>query len=107
MSDMKMILHTDQGSIYSSKSFNETLPALNIIRLMSGAGTPTDNAAMESIDGWSEEELSDDFRLRESEDVESTVAKHVKLSNEERPTYALKYLTPKQSDEKDSPKTRV
>ena len=28
MHDMKMILHTDQGSVYSSKSFNETLPIL-------------------------------------------------------------------------------
>lgn len=107
MSGMKMILHTDQGSVYSSKSFNETLPALNIIRSMSRAGTPTDNAAMESINGWSKEELFNDFRLKESEDVVSTVEKYVKFFNEERPAYALKYLTPKQFDEKYNPKPGV
>ena len=29
--ELKMILHTDQGSVYSSKSFNELLSYYNII----------------------------------------------------------------------------
>ena len=33
--DLKMILHTDQGSVYSSKSFNELLPLYNITHSMS------------------------------------------------------------------------
>ena len=55
--DLKMILHTDQGSVYSSKEFNELLPAYNIIHSMSRAGTPTDNAEMESINGWIKAEI--------------------------------------------------
>jgi transposase InsO family protein len=45
----EMILRSDPGSVYSSKSFNELLPMYNITRSMSRAGTPTDNAAMEAI----------------------------------------------------------
>ena len=44
-----MILHSDQGAVYSSKSFNELLPTYDITRSMSRAGTPTDNGAMEAI----------------------------------------------------------
>ena len=50
-SPLKMILHTDQGTVYASKAFNELLPAYNIERSMSRAGTPTDNGAMEAING--------------------------------------------------------
>ena len=46
---MQMILHSDQGSVYASKDFNELLPMYNVVRSMSRAGTPTDNAAMEAI----------------------------------------------------------
>jgi len=50
--EYKMVLHSDQGSVYASKNFNELLPMYNIVRSMSRAGTPTDNAAMEAINGW-------------------------------------------------------
>ena len=36
-----VILHTDQGSIYSSKEYNNLLNELNIQRSMSRAGSPT------------------------------------------------------------------
>ena len=61
--DFKTILHSDQGSVYASKKFNELLPANNIVRSMSRAGTPTDNAAMESINGWIKAELFTDFHI--------------------------------------------
>jgi len=50
--EYEMILHSDQGSVYASKKFNELLPMYNITHSMSRAGTPTDNAAMEAINGW-------------------------------------------------------
>lgn len=49
--DQQLILHSDHGSVYASKSYNELLPMYNIARSMSRTGTPTDNAAMESING--------------------------------------------------------
>ena len=61
--DLNMILHTDQGSVYASKSFNEILPLYGIVHSMSRAGTPTDNAAMEAINGWMKAEMFIDMHL--------------------------------------------
>lgn len=93
--DIEMVLHTDQGSVYSSKEFNEVLPMFNIIRSMSRAGTPTDNAAMESINGWIKTEMKLDFHLI-GDDIEREIEEYIKFYNEERPAYSLNYLTPKQ-----------
>ena len=97
--DLEMILHTDQGSVYSSKSFNELLPSYHIIRSMSRAGTPTDNGAMESIIGWMKEELFNDFSITESDDPVEVIERYIRFFNEERPAYSLGYLTPKQYKE--------
>ncbi len=94
--DCKMVLHTDQGSVYASKAFNELLPMYNIQHSMSRAGTPTDNAAMESINGWIKTELSVDFHLEDKTDVSKSVARYVQFFNEERPAYSIGYLTPRQ-----------
>lgn len=94
--DLKTILHTDQGSVYSSKSYNELLPLYNITHSMSRAGTPTDNGAMESINGWLKEELFNDFKIKASNDPIKCIEVFIKFFNEERPSYSLNYLTPKQ-----------
>ena len=94
--DFKTILHSDQGSVYASKKFNELLPAHNIVRSMSRAGTPTDNAAMESINGWIKTELFTDFHITGEKSVADEIADYIKFFNEERPAYSLNYLTPKQ-----------
>ena len=94
--DCEMILHSDQGSVYSSKAFNELLPMYNIIRSMSRAGTPTDNAAMESINGWIKAELFMDFHIPGERSVEEETDDYIRFFNEERPAYSLNYLTPKQ-----------
>ena len=95
-----MILHSDQGSVYSSKSFNDLLPLYDITRSMSRAGTPTDNGAMEAINGWLKDELYSDFAINDAEDVPSAVEAYVRYFNEGRPAFALGYLTPKQFLEK-------
>ena len=94
--ELETILHTDQGSVYASKSFNELLPLYNIIHSMSRAGTPTDNAAMEAINGWIKAEVFNDFHLTGKEDIRDEVERYIKFFNEERPAYSLNYLTPKQ-----------
>ena len=91
-----MILHTDQGSVYASKSFNELLPLYNIIHSMSRAGTPTDNAAMESINGWIKAEMFSDLHITSNDTIEKDIANYIVFFNEERPAYSLSYLTPKQ-----------
>ena len=94
--DMEMVLHTDQGSVYSSKSFNELLPLYNIVHSMSRAGTPTDNAAMEAINGWIKAEMFKDLHITSNKNIDKEIADYIVFFNEERPAYSLNYLTPKQ-----------
>ena len=63
---------------------------------MSRAGTPTDNAAMEAINGWLKSELFTDFHVTSKESIEREIEEYIKFFNEERPAYALGYMTPKQ-----------
>ena len=93
--EYEMILHSDQGSVYASKNYNDLLGPLGILHSMSRAGTPTDNAAMESINGWIKSELFTDFHLQ-GENIKEEMATYIKFFNEERPAYSLGYLTPKQ-----------
>ncbi|MBF1683984.1 MAG: DDE-type integrase/transposase/recombinase, partial [Selenomonas sp.] len=102
--NQKLILHSDQGSVYASKSYNELLPMYNIVRSMSRAGTPTDNAAMEAINGWIKAELFTDFHITSPENVPAQVSDYIRFFNAERPAYALGYLTPKQYREQFAPK---
>lgn len=90
------ILHTDQGAVYTSKAYNELLPMYSITRSMSRAGTPTDNAAMEAINGWAKEEMFKDFHVTGKRPVKAEVDDYIIFFNEKRPAYALNYLTPKQ-----------
>ena len=89
-----LILHTDQGSVYSSKSFNELLPTYHITHSMSRAGTPTDNGAMEAINGWAKTEMFVDFHVGKCEDVPAFIESYIRFFNEERPACTLGYLTP-------------
>ena len=93
---LETVLHTDQGSVYASKSFNELLPLYNIVHSMSRAGTPTDNAAMEAINGWIKAEIFNDFHLTGTGNIRDEVERYIVFFNEERPAYSLNYLTPKQ-----------
>ena len=94
--DQTSILHTDQGSVYASVSYNELIKDYNIKRSMSRAGTPTDNPVNESLNGWIKEELFIDFNLNKSNDIKKTIDMYVKYYNNERPSYSLKYKTPSQ-----------
>lgn len=94
--EYEMILHSDQGAVYASKVYNELLPMYGITRSMSRAGTPTDNAAMESINGWIKAELFMDFHVTGDRAVEDEIDDYIIFFNEQRPAYSLNYLTPKQ-----------
>lgn len=99
MNACETILHSDQGSVYSSKKFNDLLPAYGIVHSMSRAGTPTDNAAMEAINGWIKAELFEDLHVTGENNVEKEISDYISFFNEQRPAYSLKYLTPRQYKE--------
>ena len=92
--DDLIILHTDQGSVYSSKAYNKLLENYNISRSMSRAGTPTDNPVNESLNGWIKEELIIDYDLKHCKNVPKLIEEYIYYYNNERPSYALNYKTP-------------
>ena len=92
--DLDMIFHTDHGSVYSSKKFNQSLPLYNIIHSMSKPGKPTENGAMEAINGWIKEELFLDFKINSCDDIFKQIEDYIYYFNYERPQVALNYLTP-------------
>ena len=86
--------HTDQGSVYSSVSFNKALSNFNIIRSMSRAGTPTDNPIIESMNGWIKGQIKCDYKINDFEDIYKFIEDYVHYYNHERPMYKLKYKNP-------------
>lgn len=92
--DYPSILHTDQGTVYSSKAFNQALLNYNTIHSMSRAATPTDNPIMEAINGWMKDELYRDYHLYHSDNVIETIHSYIHHFNHERPAFALNYKTP-------------
>ena len=97
--DLEMIFHSDQGSVYSSKKFNQFLPLYNIIHSMSKPGKPTENGAMEAINGWIKEELFLDFKINFCDDIFKQIEDYIHYFNYERPQASLNYLTPIQFKE--------
>lgn len=91
-----VVLHTDQGTVYSSKAFAKAHDNYNIIRSMSRIGTPTDNPIIESLNGWIKEEMRVDFRYWEMDDIFRFMHEFVEYYNNERPAYALNYQSPVQ-----------
>lgn len=92
--DLETIFHTDQGSVYSSASFNNILTNFFITRSMSRVGTPTDNPVIESKNGWLKKEMYIDFDINNYNTVEDFIKDVVRDNNEYRPSYAINYKTP-------------
>ena len=88
------IVHTDQGSVYSSMSFNNMFNSYNVTRSMSRAGTPTDNPVIESKNGWMKKEMHIDFDKNNYTTVQEFIDDIVYDNNYYRPSFALNYKTP-------------
>lgn len=96
-SDDITVIHTDQGSVYTSLPYNKIISEHNIARSCSRAGKPTDNPVNESLNGWIKEELFCDFHLaqaRSSYEVAQIIDEYICWYNAERPCYSLGYKTP-------------
>ena len=89
-------LHTDQGSVYSSKAFNNAHKDYNIIRSMSRAGKPTDNPIIESINGWIKAELYAEGWYKKYNSASAMIKNYVEYFNNERPAFSLHYKNPVQ-----------
>ena len=89
-----LILHTDQGSAYTSLEFNKTLDGYGIRHSMSRPGTPGDNSPMESF--WShlkDEDLSFNKALTKEELIQN-ITEAIDWYNNGRRQKSLKGMTP-------------
>lgn len=92
--DLETIFHTDQGTVFASRSFNNIHKDFLITRSMSRAGTPTDNPVIESKNGWLKKEMYIDFDINNYNTVQDFIKDIIEDNNHFRPSYALNYKTP-------------
>lgn len=91
--DPKVMIHSDQGSHYTSPNFQKRLRQANIIQSMSRRGNCWDNAPMESFFGHMKDEVI--FNEYESfDEVQTAVDNYVEYYNNDRYQWNLKKLTP-------------
>ena len=93
---LETILHSDQGSIYTSRAFNAQLDNTTVIRSMSRAGMPTDNPVIESFNGWMKDELEYNFKYKEQDNIYEVIDEYIDYHNNYRLAYSLQYKSPAQ-----------
>ena len=90
-----LILHSDQGSQYTSKAFTEFCESVNVTQSMSKAGCPYDNAPMERYFNTFKNELIYQHIFRSDAELNSATEEYVFLwYNHLRPHSYNNDLTP-------------
>jgi len=84
-----ILLHSDQGVQYSSAGYCNLLKTYNAIQSMSRAGTPRDNAVMESFWRRFKDTLRVHFHYGGKDDLKDVVAQCVHYFNNIRPLRKL------------------
>ena len=91
----KIILHSDQGSQYTSRAFTEFCEGKGIRQSMSKAGCPYDNSPMESFYGTFKSEFIRQNRFETDQELnESTLDYVYGYYNHIRPHSSNRYMTP-------------
>jgi len=94
--DSPILLHSDQGVQYSSAGYCNLLKSYNTIQSMSRAGTPRDNAVIESFFGRFKDVMSSHFQYWKCDDIRKVVDDTVFYFNFIRPVRKLNKKPPVQ-----------
>ena len=93
-----LILHSDQGSQYTSKAFIEFCGSAHVTQSMSKAGYPYDNAPMERYFNTLKNECTNLYEFRTEEELYQTVEEFAYVTcNHVRPHSYNGYRTPYQT----------
>ena len=79
-----LILHSDQGSQYSSQAYYDLSQEYHFTPSMSKHGCPYDNASMENFFGTLKSECLHRMKFGSRKELEETVAQYVHFYNYER-----------------------
>jgi transposase InsO family protein len=94
----ELILHSDQGSQYTSKAFIEFCESVNVTQSMSKAGYPYDNAPMERYFNTLKNECTNLYEFDTEEDLCKAVEEFAYVTyNHVRPHSFNNYKTPFQA----------
>ena len=94
----ELILHSDQGSQFTSKAFVEYCESVHVTQSMSKAGYPYDNAPMERYFNTLKNECTNLYEFRTEEALYQTVEEFAYVSyNHVRPHSFNGYRTPYQA----------
>jgi transposase InsO family protein len=94
----ELILHSDQGSQYTSKAFVEFCESVNVTQSMSKAGYPYDNAPMERYFNTLKSECTNLYEFDAEEDLYQAVEEFAYATyNHVRPHSFNNYNTPFQA----------
>ena len=94
--DTPILLHSDQGVQYSSAGYCNLLKSYHVIQSMSRAGTPRDNAVIESFFGRFKDVLRSHYRYWECDDLKKVIDEAVHYFNYIKPVRKLKRKPPVQ-----------
>lgn len=89
----KLIIHSDQGTHYTTKGFRETLKRYRVTQSMSRRGNCIDNAPIESFFGHLKDEI-DLKNCKRYDELISKVTNYIDYYNNDRPQWDLKRKTP-------------
>ena len=90
----RILFHSDQGVQYSSAGYCNLLKSYNTIQSMSRAGTPRDNAVIESFFGRFKDVMSSHFQYWKCDDITKVVADTVYYFNYIKPVRKLNRKPP-------------
>ena len=94
--DSQILFHSDQGVQYSSAGYCNLLKSYNIIQSMSRAGTPRDNAVMESFFGRFKDVLRSHYQYWKCNDLKAVIDDAVYYFNYIKPIRKLNRKPPVQ-----------
>ena len=94
--EAQILFHSDQGVQYSSAGYCNLLKSYNAIQSMSRAGTPRDNAVIESFFGRFKDVMSSHFQYLKCDDLQKVVEQTIHYFNYIKPIRKLNRKTPVQ-----------
>lgn len=89
-----LTLHTDRGTVYASKAFNQTLKQLGIIHSYSAVSNPYDNAVCEAFFKTLKEEELYRTNYHSETEMRKSIAAYIERYNTDRPHSYLNNTSP-------------
>ena len=89
-----LIVHSDQGSQYTSHAYHDMLPQVGAQISMSRRGNCYDNASMESFFSHLKAEALYPYDIRDIAEAQRRIEDYIRFYNEERVQKKLNKLTP-------------